>query len=149
MSNTGLRGFDRTLQETNTWLHEISEEMNHPSRKVAYHALRGVLFALRDRLPVEEVFDLSAQLPMLIRGFYFEGYRLAGKPHKYHKKEFLELVGRELQGAGGGGAEHATQAVFRVMERHIGEGELADVRHALPKDLRDLWPGDGRPDALQ
>ena len=140
MSMTGYRGFDRTIQETNTWLHAISEEMGDPRRHVAYHALRGVLFALRDRLTVEEAFDLAAQLPMLMRGLYFEGYRPAGKPEKYHRAAFLEKVSRELQQADRVNPEKATRAVFRVLERHISKGEIADVREGLPEDLRRLWP---------
>jgi len=65
---TDITGFDRTIHETNTWLRDISEILGDPRPNIAYHALRGTLFALRDRLPPVEVFDLSAQLPVLIRG---------------------------------------------------------------------------------
>lgn len=140
MSTTGFRGFDRTIQETNTWLHEIAEKMGNPDRHLAYHALRGVLFALRDRLTVDEVFNLAAQLPMLIRGVYFEGYKVAGKPERYHAEEFLARVSQELHKAGPANPEKATHAVFAVMDRHISVGEIDDVYQALPKDLRRLWP---------
>ncbi|MCB0122035.1 MAG: DUF2267 domain-containing protein, partial [Caldilineaceae bacterium] len=100
MTTTGFRGFDHTLQETHHWLNEIAEEMGNPDRHLAYHALRGVLFALRDRVTVEEVFNLSAQLPMLMRGIYLEGYKVAGKPEKYHVDEFLARVNREISKVG-------------------------------------------------
>ena len=59
----------------------------------AYMALRTVLHALRDRLTVEEAIQLGAQLPMLIRGFYYEGWNLKGKPHKErHKEDFLDHI---------------------------------------------------------
>lgn len=64
--------FDSTVHEMNSWLKEISTEMEHPDRQIAYHALRGVLFALRDRLTVEEAVDLASQMPALVRGVYFE-----------------------------------------------------------------------------
>ncbi len=67
MSSTGLEVFDKTIQTTNSWLNEIGEDLG-PDRQRCYNALRAVLFALRDRLTVEEAADLSAQLPMLIRG---------------------------------------------------------------------------------
>lgn len=45
------------------------EELDWQDRHAAYLALRATLHALRDRLTVEEVAELGAQLPMLIRGF--------------------------------------------------------------------------------
>ena len=142
MSSTGFRGFDHTLQETNGWLHEIAEQMGNPHKQMAYHALRGVLFALRDRLTVDEVFNLAAQLPMLIRGLYFEGYKVAGKPEKFHAEEFLARVHQELQKAGPANPEKAMRAVFTILDRHVTAGELDDIRAGLPQDVRRLWSDD-------
>ena len=139
MQTTDITGFDRSIHETNTWLHDISEALGDPRSSVAYHALRGTLFALRDRLPPAEVFDLSAQLPLLIRGVFFEGYRPHGKPEKYHRDAFLERVQAELDRAGGANVTAAVRAVFRVLEQHVGAGEIEDVREALPRDIRALW----------
>lgn len=73
MSMTGLEVFDATTQKTNEWLDEIMFELALEERHTAYAALRGTLHALRDRLPLEETAHLGAQLPMLVRGFYYEG----------------------------------------------------------------------------
>lgn len=140
MPSTGLRGFDHTIQETNTWLHEIGEYLGNPDRQVAYHALRGVLFALRDRLTVDEAFNLAAQLPILIRGIFFEGYKVAGRPEKYHAEEFLVRVEHELRTVGKINPERATRAVLSVLHSHVTPGEIQDVISALPKDIRRLWP---------
>ena len=68
----------------------------HPNK--AYLALRTVLHALRDRLTVEEAVDLGAQLPMLIRGLYYEGWTLKGKPHKERTKaDFLIHVKKTFE----------------------------------------------------
>ncbi len=64
MSATGLEVFDRTLHKTHTWLKEIMGELGTEDRHRAYMALRAVLHALRDRLTVEEVAQLGAELPM-------------------------------------------------------------------------------------
>ena len=69
MSATGLEVFDKTIQTTHVWLNEIGETIG-PDKQRCYHALRAVLFALRDRLTTEEAFHLSAQLPMLVRGIF-------------------------------------------------------------------------------
>ena len=60
MSATGLEVFDRTLQTTNIWLGEVMREAEWPDRHKAYRAVRIVLHALRDRLPVDEAAHLSA-----------------------------------------------------------------------------------------
>ena len=141
MPELGLRLFDRTVHEANTWLEEISEEMNHPDKQMAYHALRGVLFTLRDRLDPHEALDLAAQLPVLIRGIYFEGYKLADKPLTFRDREaFLQRVSAELEDAGHANPEEATRAVFTVLNRHIDEGEARHTREMLPQDIRALWP---------
>lgn len=142
MSSSGLQVFDTTIQETNTWLHQISDEIGDPRKQVAYHALRGVLYALRDRLTIDEVFDLSAQMPMLIRGIFFEGYRPAGKPLKYHKDEFLSRINKELQTGGPVNTETATKAVLKVMNAHISQGEMDDIRNKMSHDLRLLLEPD-------
>jgi len=139
MPQTGLAQFDTTVQETNQWLQEIMTDF-HPDRQMAYHALRGVLHTLRDRLPVGEVMDFAAQLPTLIRGIFFEGYNVDNKPVKYSREEFLHRVFEELEMAGGGDPEDATRAVFRVLHDRISWGEVRHIRYALPQEFSDLWP---------
>ncbi|GAA5336519.1 MULTISPECIES: DUF2267 domain-containing protein [Thermus] len=143
MSATGLEVFDTTLHKTHTWLKAIMEELGTEDRHRAYMALRAVLHALRDRLPVEEVAQLGAQLPMLIRGIYYEGWDPTGKPLKErHKEAFLAHVARELKTPSGPAVdpERAVKAVFKVLGQRVAEGEIADVRQLLPKELRGLWP---------
>jgi uncharacterized protein (DUF2267 family) len=143
MSATGLEVFDQTLQKTNIWLKEITEHLG-PDRQRAYHALRAVLHTLRDRLTVEEAAHLSAQLPLLIRGIYFEGWHPAHKPTKERtREEFLQQVEARLQGVEPINPETATRCVFEVVERNIDRAEAAQVKHMLPGAVRTLWPEGG------
>jgi uncharacterized protein (DUF2267 family) len=138
MSSSGLRAFDHTIQETNLWLNEIEMLLENSNRQLAYHSLRGVLFALRDRLPADQVFKLSSQLPMLIRGLFFERYAVTGRPLKYNVAEFLVRVESELRAVGGDDPQQATWAVLAVLQMHISDGELQAILDALPKDIRHL-----------
>jgi uncharacterized protein (DUF2267 family) len=145
MSTTGLEVFDQTLQKTNIWLKDIMGEVG-PDRQRAYHALRAVLHTLRDRLTVEEAAHLSAQLPLLIRGIYFEGWHPAHKPTRERAREdFLEQVAERLQGIEPMNPEAATRVVLDVLERHVDPAEAAHVKHMLPKAIRELWPSQARP----
>jgi uncharacterized protein (DUF2267 family) len=107
----------------------------------AYLALRTVLHALRDRLTVEEAMQLGAQLPMLIRGFYFEGWTLKNKPHKErHKEQFLDHVREAFRDDVTVNPQQVVRAVFRVLQRHTSPGEIDDVKQVMPRALQQLWP---------
>jgi len=141
MSTTGLEVFDTTLQKTNVWLNDVMYELGwEDERPRAYLALRTVLHALRDRLTVEEAMHLGAQLPMLIRGFYSEGWTLSDKPLKErHKVDFLAHVKHAFRNDERMDPEQIARGVFRVLARRISEGEIEDIKHLLPAELRELW----------
>jgi uncharacterized protein (DUF2267 family) len=141
MSTTGVTAFDSTLQTTHIWLNDICEELGwarDPQR--AYHALRSVLHALRDRLHPEEAAGFAAQLPLLVRGTFYEGWHPAGKPIKTRSiSEFLAPVADAFRGEKPSVPEEVTRAVFAVLKRHITSGEVSDIIAALPGDVQRLW----------
>ncbi len=134
--------FEGTIQKSHIWLNDLMSELDwHDRPHKAYLALRAVLHALRDRLTVEEAVQLGAQLPMLIRGLYYEGWTLKGKPHKErHEKDFLDHVTKAFKDGAAIDPAEVVRGVFRVLVRHTSAGEIEDVKHVLPKSLKDLWP---------
>lgn len=134
--------FDGTLQKTQIWLNDIMTELEwHEQPHKAYLALRTVLHALRDRLTVEEAVQLGAQLPMLVRGLYYEGWTLKGKPHKErHKEDFLVHIKEAFKEDFTARPESIARAVFKTLERHTSGGEIKDIKNILPKALHELWP---------
>lgn len=140
MARSHVRAFERTLQKTQHWLAEITAQMGWEDHEKGYTALRAVLHTLRDRLPPNEAVQLAAQLPMLIRGVYFDGWHPANKPLKYrHKQEFLERVRKEAPGITKDELELAVTAVFHRLSREMPGGEVEQVRSQLPAELRELW----------
>ncbi len=140
MSTSGIAVFDHTVQETNAWLKAVAEELQL-DRHNAYLALRAVLHALRDRLPPEVAVHLGAQLPMLIRGFYYEGWHMAGKPTKdRHVEEFAEHVLKELPPQFPLDALSVSRGVFEALWEKLDPGEFAKLMDHLPVSLRTLGP---------
>jgi len=142
MSATGIEAFDRTLQETHNWLKDLMYEMNWDDRHRAYLALRACLQTLRDRLMPEEAAHLGAQLPMLIRGFYYEGWSPANKPVKdRHTEQFLDHIRDYFRNEPDVDAETIARAVFKLLAHRIAKGEMEDIRLTLPSAIaEDLWP---------
>jgi uncharacterized protein (DUF2267 family) len=145
MSATGLEVFDKTLQSTNIWLDEVMEEIG-PDRHVAWHALGAVLRTLRDRLPLELAAHLGSQLPILVRGTYYDQWEPREKPLALRSQdEFLQHVSEGLRHIRPTNARDATRAVFRTIGDHIDAGQVRKVVAALPTDVKELWAGaDGK-----
>lgn len=138
MSATGLEVFDKSLQTTNIWLDEIMEELG-PDRQVAWHALGAVLRVIRDRLPPELAAHLGAELPLIVRGTYFDQYRPEATPNKWRSAdEFLQKIGDELKTGRPVGAEDALRVVARVLAHHLEDGQITKVWEALPNDVRRI-----------
>lgn len=147
MSSTGLDVFDRTLQETNIWLKDVMGAMGAPDesqdeqlRQRAYQALRSVLVTLRDRIPADLAASLGAQMPLLVRGIYYEGYRPSDQPDAFRNQgEFAKRV-QEYSQNHPIDPQEAMRAVFTTLENQLTDGVNEKVFQALPEEARTLWP---------
>jgi uncharacterized protein (DUF2267 family) len=141
MKLTGLDVFDNPLHKTNGWLRDVMLEMNWNDRRKAYVALRCVLHAVRDHLPADDAVRLGEDLPMLIRGFYFEHWNPSKPPNPSHNKEEFLLYCKDLGQETDADTEGVVRGVFRMLDRKVTEGEIAANPYLmLPEILQDLWP---------
>ncbi len=141
MTSTTLSSFENTVHKTNVWLKDVMQELGWGSPDRAYLALRAVLHTLRDHLSTEEVADLAAQLPMLVRVSYFEGWSPNRRTtQERHKNQFIAHVDKAFADDMTVDSEEVTRAVFRVVSKHVSSGEIADIKHTLPESIRMLWP---------
>ncbi|MCA6112308.1 DUF2267 domain-containing protein [Bradyrhizobium cenepequi] len=140
MSATGLEVFDRTIHLTNSWLDEIMETLPR-DRQVAWHALGAVLRTIRDRVPIELAAHLGAQLPLMVRGTYYDRFRPSDAPQNWRSAEqFLSIITAELSSTRPVSATDAAHAVFQVLNHYVDPGQVEKVRHALPEEVRAMWP---------
>lgn len=140
MSDPVTRNINSTIQKTYEWLVDLEYELQTENRQVAYHALRSVLHALRDRLPPAEVADLASELPMLIRGLFYEGWQPFDKPEKLNADDLLDRIEAEFDAPAPADPVRFLEAVLIVLEKHVAEGQMEKVRGTLPKDIQRLWP---------
>jgi uncharacterized protein (DUF2267 family) len=83
---------------------------------------------------------LGAQLPMLVRGLYYEGWRPATTPARdRHIQAFYDRIKAEMQGYPDADPVRLTGAVFDMLAKRIAVGEIQKVAGALPRELREMW----------
>lgn len=140
MADLRLDVLDRTVQETNRWLNQIAENLTDDKQE-AYHALRAVLFAVRDRTPTALTAKLGAQLPLVVRGILYEGYDPSREPLTYRSQdEWNEQISKYYSAPNDVNPEETTRAVFRVLNEEMDPGVLNKVKEALPEPVRQQWP---------
>jgi uncharacterized protein (DUF2267 family) len=136
---TGLDVFDTTVQQTNLWLKDLMARIPTADRHDAYQLLRATLHAFRDRIGPENAVHLGAQLPMLIRGFYYEGWQPAKPPAKTrHLDDFLNSIEEDAGRGLGSDIGSKVKAVFAVIASRIDAQEIEKLRKVLPAELKPL-----------
>lgn len=126
-----------TLQVTRTWVRDTALALGTDDPRDAWHALHAVLATLRDQLPVAEVADLASELPIAVRGIYFDGW--SGRMVRAENRErFLAAVasrlGRDLEVD----PEAAVRAVVHVLGERVSAGEMRHVLNVLPAELKGI-----------
>ncbi|MCG5443957.1 DUF2267 domain-containing protein [Micromonospora sp. NIE79] len=142
MADSMISAFESSLDKTNLILKDIENAYGWPKdrRNQSYAALRTVLHLLRDRLPVDESVEFAQQLPVLVRGIYFDGWVPSDVPIKLNRDDFLYEVRQGFPYDAEGGPERVTQVVLDTLRRHVTQGEWQDVKDTMPKDLATMMP---------
>jgi len=131
-----MKLFSKVSQQATVWVKDMMTELPTSDPEKALHALRAGLQALRDRLSVDEAAQLSAQLPLLIRGLFFECWYPSGKSLRVrHKAEFLALVREKYRPRQDALPEQIVAALFRVLAQHVTGGEISDVGARQPGEI--------------
>lgn len=125
---------DRTAQE---WLDAVAAQLDTEDRHFAYRVLRAWLRTVRDRLTVEAASHFAAQLPMLLRGLFFDGWNPSRVPVKYDAEQFLIAVAKEAK-VSPAVARRAAAAVTVALAGRCSPGQLDHLLAQLPGPLREL-----------
>ena len=141
MSDNGLKAFDRTLETTHQFINDVSEVIKVDDKHITFIGMRAVLHALRDRLPLEEAVQLGAQFPVLLAGFYYQGWKPAATPTKERSlAAFMDKVRENLpQEDYPTEIETLIKGVFTILSQRVSKGEIDEVINMLPEDVQTLW----------
>ena len=140
MSVTNVNSLNRSMEITQIWLKDLKEKGRFDDEGQAYSVLRSVLQTLRDRLPVGEATDLAAQLPIPVRGVFYEGWKPSSTPTDERTvDDFLTSVRKHQGDEANVDLLHATRSVFQLLDEKVTAGEMDDVKQSLPQDLSPLW----------
>src|SRR5215813_9589649 len=91
MKNGRPSVIEHTVQTADIWLEELCEILG-PGHTMAWKVLSTVLHKLRDRLPLPLAAHLGAQLPLLIRGVYYDQFKPERLPVLCDYDAFVEEV---------------------------------------------------------
>ena len=90
---TGIQALDTAVETTEEWISALMARLGWRDKERAYLALLAALHALRDALPRDEAGYLGVQLPVLLRGLYFEGWHPASHiPRAKSRSAFVERI---------------------------------------------------------
>lgn len=140
MSALGLRIIDESVQQANSWINEVNERAGWDNKQRAYRLLRAVLHAVRDHLSPDEAAQLAAQMPIVVRGIFYEGWNPSATPVRERSKAgFLAQIEPLFRTDPLGDPDHAVGAVLDVLDNRISEGEMQHVRATFSKQIRTLF----------
>lgn len=140
MSALGLKVIDNAVQSANVWINEVDYRTGWGNKQRAYRLMRQVMHVIRDHLSVDEVAQLGAQLPLLVRGIYYEGWNPSKTPVPVRSAEvFIEMVQEGFRTDPMDDAKEAIGAVIDLLDGHVSEGEMEAVKGTFNKKIRVLF----------
>ncbi|MDX1631797.1 MAG: DUF2267 domain-containing protein [Thermoanaerobaculia bacterium] len=141
MTMTTVSSLNRSLEKAQIWLKDLQKIGHLRDESQAYSVLRAVLHVLRDRVTPDEGADLGAQLPLVIRGLYYENWKPSRAPASYDElDEFYGRIRGELRGGTDVDPAHAFRSVARLLDQKITAGEMDQIREMMPEAIREIWP---------
>ncbi|WP_067833832.1 DUF2267 domain-containing protein [Nocardia lijiangensis] len=130
------------VQTAHIWLRAIAEHLDTDDRFYALRAMRAWMHTVRDRIGVGSSAHLSAQLPEILRGTYYEGWVPSHVPVHHSASEFVAQFAREA-GIEPDKVPQVAGAVTAALEELFSPGMLGRIFSALPMPLRHLLRGAG------
>jgi uncharacterized protein (DUF2267 family) len=136
MPTTGLHPLDSSIHRTNEWLSQLALDLGVRDKLVAFNALRAVLASLREVLPLDVAAELAAELPLMVRGVYFDDWTPSREP--LPGAGLVARIGARLDAPMQ--SEPVLRATFVLLESRSSRSVVGSLKRALDDEARALWP---------
>jgi uncharacterized protein (DUF2267 family) len=137
---TAIREFENAIHAAEEWIDDLTQRLGWRDHEKVYLAFVATLHALRDSLPAREAVFLGDYLTLLLRGRYFEGWRLPKYSSFKSRDAFLERIREGVHHDPGIDAEQVAHVALALLAERLPASELEDVKAVTPKALRAFWP---------
>lgn len=136
--------FEDYQRDANNWLKVVARHLIM-EREPAGRIFRAVLHALRDRIPAEEAVHLGAQLPIIWKGIYYEGFKIRPVPvHIRTRQEWLDFIrtydnrANVVDFPSDEETEQAFSGVMHALRELLDEGQYKQLHHMLHDEIKAL-----------
>ncbi|KTD22861.1 Uncharacterized conserved protein (DUF2267) [Legionella lansingensis] len=128
---------ESSLNLTYNWLNEFKEYGHLRDESQSYSVLRIVLHELRDHLPVDVSAHLAAQLPLVLKGLYFDGWDPSREIRRVDSfEDFIKPIRKDMTNLDVNLKESVRNCIQFIISKI--EKDLADkVMGSLPERLKD------------
>lgn len=140
--------FDKYALKGNEFLEVLADDLQCPGDiPRAARILRSVFHIIRGQVPPEVSLQFIAQLPMVIKALYVEGWkhpevkpRLVDHPDALiiavYAGENPRVAGQDFKNKDE--VIQAIHAVVKTIRRYVSDGEWADVLAVMPAGIRNF-----------
>ncbi|MCG8915550.1 DUF2267 domain-containing protein [Actinokineospora sp. PR83] len=133
--------FDTAAHRAHRWVDQVAAGFPTADEVFVHRVVRAWLHLVRDELAVPAAARFASQLPELLRGTFYEGWKPEHVPYRSDPRTFS---GRFAEAAGIRGKD--VPEVLSVVTSRLDllmSGSLVDkVLGTLPAELRDLLRGE-------
>ena len=137
--------FEDNKKDAIVLLQAVAQELETEDMNKAGRIFRAVLQAIRDRLPLNEAVHFASQLPIFWKGIYFDQYDPDKVPVKIRDaQEWIDFIRSKNAFAANYDFQQDDEivasftAVFRVLQQHMSDGQLQQVKNALHQEIQEL-----------
>jgi uncharacterized protein (DUF2267 family) len=139
--------YSRFGKELSDFLVELAEELGHlDDKEHAFNITKAVFQVCRNRMSIEESFEIIDLLPLFLKGVYVDEWHVQSNHDPI--QELSDFEAEMLDGYGVMSVRDflprdriiiAIKDFFRVLARHLESYEQQEMYNALPDAVKPLW----------